>query len=156
PDQNSAWVGPCGEIGDACVGRKGTAAGYVVQLEWSNALAGCVDHNPSVKFDDFTLALMPTNPSATPGGSATVAVSATPTMSSKTITLNVSASGLPSGVTAGFSPSSIASNSSSTLTLTVGAAVAAGSYPFSVTAAGSATHSANATLTVQKLVVDMA
>ncbi|KAJ3330828.1 hypothetical protein HDU76_004746 [Blyttiomyces sp. JEL0837] len=31
-----------GEIGDLCNGQQGTAAGYTVQLEWSNSAGGCV------------------------------------------------------------------------------------------------------------------
>ncbi|KAJ3330831.1 hypothetical protein HDU76_004749 [Blyttiomyces sp. JEL0837] len=31
-----------GEIGDLCNGQQGTAAGYTIQLEWSNSAGGCV------------------------------------------------------------------------------------------------------------------
>ena len=57
---------------------------------------------------------------------------------------------MPSGVTAGFSPTSITANGGiSTLTLTVGSGVAAGSYPLTVTGTeGSAVHWVTVSLTV--------
>ncbi|HZS35577.1 MAG TPA: carbohydrate binding domain-containing protein [Polyangia bacterium] len=37
-----------GEIGDICNARQGSAAGYTVQLEWSNQAGACVDHRGNV------------------------------------------------------------------------------------------------------------
>ncbi len=60
----------------------------------------------------------------------------------------LSASGLPSGVTASFSPAS--TKAASTLTLTTSALLAPASYPFTITGtSGSLTHTASATLVVQ-------
>src|SRR5512133_2183476 len=64
-------------------------------------------------------------------------------------TVGLSASGLPSGVSAGFSPVSVVGSGSSTLTLTVGAGTAAGTYPVTITGSdGSLSHTANVSLTV--------
>jgi hypothetical protein len=65
-------------------------------------------------------------------------------------TLTLSASGLPSGATASFSSTTITGgNGSSNLTVTVGSAVAAGSYTVVVTATGGGkTHTLNVPLTV--------
>jgi len=63
----------------------------------------------------------------------------------------LSASGMPTGVTAGFSPTSIAApgSGSSTLTLTVGASVTPGTYPITVTGTGGGkTHTTSVSLTV--------
>ncbi len=63
----------------------------------------------------------------------------------------LSATGLPAGVTASFSPATLTSPGSgtSTLSLSVGSQVAAGSYPVEITAAGgSLTENASLTLTV--------
>ena len=61
------------------------------------------------------------------------------------LTMSVT-SGLPSGVTATFSPNP-ASGSSTTLTATVSRSVAKGTYPFTVTGTdGAITHTATATL----------
>jgi hypothetical protein len=70
--------------------------------------------------------------------------------------LTLSASGVPVGTTATFSPTSIAApgSGSSTLTFAVGASTAAGSYPITVTASGGAkTHTATITLTVSAVAV---
>jgi hypothetical protein len=40
-----AWYDPTnGEIGDICNAQQGTAAGFTVQLEWSNKANNCIDH----------------------------------------------------------------------------------------------------------------
>jgi len=50
PEFGDGWYDStpgCEEVGDICRGQPGMAAGYVVQLEWSNKNDGCVDHDPS-------------------------------------------------------------------------------------------------------------
>ena len=62
--------------------------------------------------------------------------------------VGLSASGLPSGASASFSPTS--TTTTSTLTVSTTSAVAAGSYPFTITGtSGSLTHTTSATLVVQ-------
>ena len=64
--------------------------------------------------------------------------------------MNLSASGLPSGATASFNPSSVTSGGSSTLTIATAATTPAGTYTVTVTGTGeTATHTAAFTLTVQ-------
>ncbi|NUT45179.1 MAG: M28 family peptidase [Thermoactinospora sp.] len=96
---------------------------------------------------DFSLSLNPTSGSAQPGGTATATVN-TQTTSGSAQTVNLTASGLPSGTTASFNPSSVTSGNSSTLTLSVGASTAQGTYQITVTGTGSTTHTATYTLTV--------
>lgn len=68
--------------------------------------------------------------------------------------VTLAVTGLPSGASAAFAPATLSgATTASTLTLTVGASVAAGTYPLSVNAAGpqaggNLTASANLTLTV--------
>jgi MYXO-CTERM domain-containing protein len=147
----------CGEIGDICVGQPGTAAGFTVQLEWSNKLNKCIDHDPSVVFNDFALALTPAAPTANAGGSATVAVAATPSTGSQPVALTLAADMLPTGVTGTFASASLQSNASTMLTLDVAATLAPGNYPFSVTgkAADGAHHTVSAMLTVQPEAPDL-
>ena len=96
---------------------------------------------------DFSLGVTPASRTVTAGGGTTYSVSITPS-GSFAGSVSLTASGLPSGVTAGFSPAS--ATSSSTLTLTTTALVAAGSYPVTITGkSGSLTHTASATLVVQ-------
>jgi hypothetical protein len=67
--------------------------------------------------------------------------------SAESVTL--SASGLPAGTTASFSPNPITAGGSSTLTLAVGAATTPGTYTTTVTGtATSATHGTTVTLTI--------
>ncbi len=99
--------------------------------------------------NDFSLAATPASGSVDPGGSVTSLISATVTNGSAQ-TVALTASGLPSGATAGFSPSSISSgNGQATLTITTSASTPAGTYPVTVTGTGaSSTRTVTFTLTV--------
>ncbi|MEV0620448.1 M28 family peptidase [Nonomuraea sp. NPDC050404] len=97
--------------------------------------------------NDFSLSLNPSAGSAAPGQQATTTVN-TQTTSGSAQTVNLSASGLPSGTTAAFSPASVTSGNSSTLRLSVGSSTAQGTYQITVTGTGTATHTATYSLTV--------
>ncbi|MCP2350421.1 M4 family metallopeptidase [Nonomuraea roseoviolacea] len=97
--------------------------------------------------NDFSLSVNPASGSAQPGQQVTTTVS-TQTTSGSAQTVNLSATGLPSGVTASFNPSSVTSGNSSTLTLSVSSSAAQGSYRITVNGAGTTTHSAVYTLQV--------
>lgn len=78
-------------------------------------------------------------------GQSTVAIART----NLTAPIVMTATGAPTGVTATFSVPTVNSETSTVLTLAVGATVAAGTYPITVTAtAGSVTQSATLQLTV--------
>jgi subtilase family serine protease len=97
---------------------------------------------------DFSLAVSGQSGSPVSGtaGSATYAVSVTPE-NNFLDSVSLSATGLPTGVTASFSPSS--TTSSSTLTITVGPNAASGTTPITITGQdGSLSHSVGATLTI--------
>ncbi|HKU24738.1 MAG TPA: hypothetical protein VJQ54_04655, partial [Candidatus Sulfotelmatobacter sp.] len=97
---------------------------------------------------DFTLTASPSSQSVQPGGNATYSATITATNGFSGIT-NLSASGLPSGATASFNPSSVSGSGTSQLTIPTTSAMASGTYPFSVTAtSGSLTHSVNLALIV--------
>ncbi|MEV4560822.1 glycoside hydrolase family 9 protein [Kitasatospora sp. NPDC049285] len=98
--------------------------------------------------DDFSLALAPANGTVTAGQSATATVS-TAVASGAAQTVALTASGLPGGASAAFSPASVTAGGGSTLTVTTAASTPAGTYPITVTGTGaSATHTATYTLTV--------
>ncbi|HXU69936.1 MAG TPA: hypothetical protein VN947_11440 [Polyangia bacterium] len=144
-DPNGAgWIDnnqQCGEIGDICVGQPGTAAGFTVQLEWSNKEGKCIDHDPNVVFNDFGLTLNPTMTTAPAGGSATASVQAMPTTGAQPQTVALTVDALPAGVTGTFASPSIQSNAATMLTLTVAPSMAPGSYTFNVTGkAGNGAH----------------
>jgi uncharacterized membrane protein len=85
----------------------------------------------------FTLTPSATTASAVPGSSATLTFTTAGGTGFKSA-VALAVSGVPSGVAASFSPTSIASpgSGSSTLTLAVGSAAAAGTYTLTVSAAG--------------------
>ncbi|MFF3286021.1 M4 family metallopeptidase [Streptomyces sp. NPDC003023] len=96
---------------------------------------------------DFSLSLNPSSGSVQPGASTTSTVS-TSTTGGTAQTVQLSASGAPSGVTVSFSPSSVTSGNSSTMTVQVASGTADGTYPITVTGTGSATHTVTYQLTV--------
>ncbi|MFE9429125.1 M4 family metallopeptidase [Kitasatospora sp. NPDC006697] len=97
---------------------------------------------------DFSIAASPNSGAVNPGGSLTSTVSTTLTNGSAQ-TVKLSASGLPSGATASFSPASVTAGSSSQLTIATAASTPAGTYTVTVTGTGSVTtHSTTLTLTV--------
>jgi hypothetical protein len=97
---------------------------------------------------DFSVSVNPTNLSVAAGSNATATVS-TAVTSGSSESVSLSASGLPSGVTASFSPSSVNSGSSSTLTFTASSSAAAGNYSVTITGTGSTgSHTATLTLSV--------
>jgi uncharacterized protein (TIGR03382 family) len=98
--------------------------------------------------DDFSISLSPASSALSRGAATTYAVS-TALVSGAARSIALSASGLPSGVTASFSPASISAGQSSTLTLTASSSAALGTATFSATGVSSAaTHSASASVTV--------
>jgi subtilisin family serine protease len=98
--------------------------------------------------NDFSISVNPTSGSVTAGGSVTAAVS-TATTAGSAQTVSLGASGLPSGATATFSPTSVTSGGASTLTISTSASTPSGTYPVTVTGTGSsASHGTTYSLTV--------
>jgi serine protease len=141
-----------GEIGDICNAQQGTFTGtdgntYTIQKEFSNQQNDCITTRAVGTTPDFSVALAPGSATVAPGGSATFTVS-TSRINSSSQTISLSVSGLPSGVTGSFSPTSVAAGASSTLTLTA-SATATGSSSFTVSGtSGSTTHNATGSITV--------
>jgi hypothetical protein len=102
----------------------------------------------------FVISTLPakliTLPGATVGASVTTL--ATPGFADP---LSLSISGLPDGATAALNPSSLQGSGTSAVAITVGAGVAVGSYPLTITAADSAT-SANQSVSVELIVLPAA
>ncbi|GAA2337465.1 M4 family metallopeptidase [Dactylosporangium salmoneum] len=98
--------------------------------------------------NDFSLTLSPTSGSVQAGGSVSATV-ATQVTSGSAQTVNLTASGLGTGVTATFSPSSVTAGGSSTVTFAAGSGATAGTRTVTVTGTGaSGTHTATYALTV--------
>ncbi|NUP49166.1 MAG: M4 family peptidase [Catenulispora sp.] len=106
------------------------------------------DPTCSASTNDFSMAVSPTSGSVNPGSSLTATVSTTLTSGSAQ-TVNLTASGLPTGATASFSPSSVTAGSTSTLTLSTASTTPPGTYPITITGTGTAaTHTTSFSLTV--------
>jgi hypothetical protein len=112
---------------------------------WTAAIA-----DGTVATPDFSISASPSATSIAAGSAGNVTVSTT-ALNGFNNAISLSASGQPTGVTVGFSPTSIAApgTGSSTMTITVGASTVPGTYTITVTGtSGTTTHPASVTLTV--------
>ncbi len=102
----------------------------------------------------FTLSVSPSSRTINAGSSTTCSVSVTPQNGfSGAVTL--STAGLPSGVTASFSPNPVASGSSSTVTLTAASNAATGTFTVNINGAtNTLSRTATLSLTVTPSVVE--
>ncbi|KJY25934.1 M28 family peptidase [Streptomyces sp. NRRL S-495] len=96
---------------------------------------------------EFSISTNPGSGTVQPGSSATTTVGTQVTQGGAQ-TVNLTASGAPSGASVSFNPSSIQSGSSATMTVSTSATTAPGSYVITVTGTGQTTHTAQYTLTV--------
>ncbi|MGW3191092.1 glycosyl hydrolase family 18 protein [Streptomyces ardesiacus] len=98
--------------------------------------------------NDFSLSAAPASGTVTAGASATTTVK-TAVKSGTAETVRFSASGVPAGVTASFSPASVTAGGQSTLTLATTDRAVSGTYSVTVTGtSASGSHSATYSLTV--------
>ena len=106
--------------------------------------------NPGTQTPDFVLSTSPGSLSVNQGGTASTTVSSA-TAGGFNSAVSLSVSGLPTGVTASFSPTSIVApgSGSSTLTFSASSTATTGTFNVTVTASGGGiTHTAPVTLTV--------
>jgi hypothetical protein len=97
---------------------------------------------------DFSLSVTPAKQVVLQGGNANFTAAVAPTLGF-TGTVTLSASGLPAGATASFSPSSVSLPGSATMTVNTTAAMPGGAYTVTVTGtSGSVSHSATVALVV--------
>jgi hypothetical protein len=114
--------------------------------------AGLTDPHPPTRTitvqPDFSLSASPSSRSVAQGAGTSFTATVT-AGSGFSRTVSFSVSGLPAGAAASFSPASVSTSGSSTLSVTTSPATAPGSYPLTVTAtSGALTHTANVTLVV--------
>src|SRR5438552_11484220 len=98
---------------------------------------------------DFSLAATPSSQNAQQGSGASYTVTVTP-FAGFNGNVTFSVTGLPSGATAGFSPSSVTGSGSSTLSVNTSSSTPTGSYTLTITATNGSnlTHSTTVTLVV--------
>jgi subtilase family serine protease len=137
---------------DIVSGSNGYSAttGYDLATGWGspngtgliNALAG------SSSSPGFSLSASPSSVTVAQGHSGNSTITSTVTGGFNS-SISLSATGQPSGVTVGFSPTSITGAGTSTMTLTVAASTVTGTYPITVRGtSGSTTQTTTVTLTV--------
>ena len=97
---------------------------------------------------DFSISATPPSQTVVQGSSTTYTVSVT-ALNGFTGTVTFSASGLPAGASASFSPPSVAGSGSSTMTVTTASTTPAGTYNLTITGtSGTLVHSTTVTLIV--------
>src|SRR5713226_4114699 len=103
----------------------------------------------TVQQPDFSLTATPSSQTISAGGSTSYTASVSP-LNNFTGSVALTVSGLPSGATASFNPSSISGGTgSSTLSITTNNTVAAGNYTLTITgASGTTSHTATVTLSI--------
>jgi uncharacterized membrane protein len=138
------------EIGDLCNGQQGSYVAngttYTIQLEFSNAANNCVLPTPAPS-PNFTLSASPASLTATQGNSGNSTITVTPSGGFKG-SVNLSASGLPSGVTATFGTNP--TTSTSVVTLAASSSATTGTFTVTITGtSGTLTHTTTISLTVK-------
>ncbi|TYB54408.1 M28 family peptidase [Nonomuraea sp. PA05] len=127
-------------INDTVLDRAADAAMYAV---WKQAVGG----TPPTR--DFAISANPASGTVQAGSAATSTIG-TSTTAGTAQTVNLAASGLPTGASATFNPASVTSGGSATLTISTAPTTPAGSYTVTVTGTGeTATRTTTYALTVQ-------
>jgi hypothetical protein len=115
-------------------------------FNWSTAIGSFTFPNCGVTTPDFSLSPNPATVSVAQGSTGSTTITVSP-LNGFTGSVALSASGLPTGVTATFNPTSTTTTSS--LTFTVSGTAAVGTYPITVTGtSGALTHTTSVSLTV--------
>lgn len=138
------------EIGDLCNGQQGSylanGTTYTIQLEFSNAANNCVLPPPAPS-PNFALSASPASLTVTQGSSGNSTITVTPS-GGFTGSVNLSASGLPSGVTATFGTNP--ATSTSVLSLAASSTATTGTFAVTITGtSGTLTHTTTISLTVK-------
>jgi len=124
---------------------KGSADAYMSEARVGSTYA---DVDPGIGSTDFSIVSTPASQTVTAGNGTTY----TATVSAQNGfngAVNLTVSGLPSGATASFNPTSVTGSGSSTLTVSTTTSTAAGTYTLTLTGtSGSLTHSTTVSLTV--------
>jgi hypothetical protein len=121
---------------------------YTITIQ---GVSGSLNHTATVTLNvtDFTISVSPSSRSVVQGNGVPFTVTDT-AAGGFSSSVNFTASGLPSGATASFSPTSVAGSGSSTMTVATTTSTPVGSYPLTVTGStsGGLSHSGNTTLNV--------
>lgn len=146
------WTAPATDIGPVTFYAAGNHANNDGNTSGDFIYKTFVASSPPSTTPDFAISVAPSSRNVIPGGSAGYVVTVTP-LAGFTGTVNLSASGLPSGVGANFSPAAViitdATSKTSNLTLTSGMGTPLGNHSITINSqSGSLMHSAQVSLNV--------
>jgi uncharacterized membrane protein len=130
-----------------CTASSTPAGSYTVTI---TGISGSLNHNTPVilTVQDFSLSGTPSSQTVTPGTGASYTVSTT-ALNGFTGAVSLSISGVPSGASATFNPTSINGAGASTLSVTTSSTTPGGSYPLTITgSSGTVSHTVTLTLVV--------
>jgi hypothetical protein len=139
-----------GEIGDICNAQQGSyvanGTSYTIQLEFSNSASNCVLPPAAPANPDFSLSASPSSLTLTQGTSGSSTITVAP-VGGFTGSVTLSASGLPSGVTATFGTNP--TTSTSVVALSASSTATTGTATVTITGtSGALTHNTTIRLTV--------
>ena len=151
-----SWAFPGGNPSSSTLASPGnvvysTVGQYTASLTVTDS-AGITDPSPPVVnisvFSPYSLSGSPGTQTVKPGGSTSYTVTVTPG-TGFTGNISFGASGLPSGATATFSPTTVNTSGSTTMTVVTTSTSPAGIYPLTITGtSGSVSETASVTLAV--------
>ncbi|MBC8029575.1 MAG: PQQ-dependent sugar dehydrogenase [Pyrinomonadaceae bacterium] len=145
------WTAPATDVGTVLFYAAGNQANNDDNSSGDHIYSTFVASSPASTTPDFTITATPASRFVTPGNGAQYTVTITP-FAGFTGAINLSASGLPSGATASFNPTSVnitdATSKSATLTVNTTAGTPLGDFQITVTGTGATQHSAAVTLKV--------
>jgi pseudolysin/vibriolysin len=142
---STQWTAGCQGVVDAATALK-YSAGDISGLgdSWKDVGVTC----NYTHVNDFGMSMTPATATAMAGTSATFMITTTVGAGNTAQSLTLSATGLPSGVTATFNPATIMSGATSTLTIQTAYNTPVGDILFNAVGTGTTTHMAAGTLTV--------
>jgi len=136
------------DITSGASGSYSAVTGYDLVTGWGSPNGGLINALTGSVAPGFSLSSSPASISVVQGSSGASTITSTVTGGFDSA-VTLTASGQPTGVSVGFSPSSITGTGTSTLTITVGSSTATGTYPITVTGtSGSTTETTTVSLTV--------
>jgi uncharacterized repeat protein (TIGR01451 family) len=146
------WTAPATDVGTVLFYAAGNHANNDGNSSGDHIYSTFVASAPASTTPDFAISATPASRFVTPGGSAEYVVTLAPFAGFNGV-INLSATGLPAGAVANFTPTSVnltdATSKNSTLTITTTAGTPLGNFPITVTGtAGSVIHTAQVTLKV--------
>jgi hypothetical protein len=141
-----------GEIGDICNGQQGSYVAngttYTIQLEFSNAANNCVLPPAGPPAPNFSISASPASQTVAAGAGTSYTATVTPS-NGFTGSVAFSVSGLPTGASASFNPTSVTGSGSSAMSVSTSTTTPAGTYTLTITGtSGTLSHSTTVQLVV--------